>query len=184
MSKRGYGGWALPAAGAFAAGRNMYNAIKRSQTGAKSGSTKRTRSRGRAPLVRTRTRVSIHQRGRQSGQAGSFSSFFYGKRLVPKRAYNLYKGIAPQILQTNISGAAVTTSGKQNVFIVASAFCGNDVYPTQGIQPDLLTINNAISTLNGGNIARKMLLESVSGEVLLQNQSNMNTCVILYDVIA
>ena len=35
MAKRGYGGWALPAAGAIAAGRNMYNAIKRARTGAK-----------------------------------------------------------------------------------------------------------------------------------------------------
>ena len=29
MSKRRYGSWALPTAGAFAAGRNTYNAIKR-----------------------------------------------------------------------------------------------------------------------------------------------------------
>ena len=27
MSKRGYGSWALPAAGAIAAGHNLYNAI-------------------------------------------------------------------------------------------------------------------------------------------------------------
>ena len=184
MSKRGYGSWALPAAGAIAAGRNFYNAAKRARTGAKRSTRGRTRARGRAPPVRTRTKVSLHQRGKQCGQAGSFSSFFYGRRLVPKRLYTVYKAIAPQIYQTNISGYCPVTSGRQNNCIVASAFCGNNVYVTQGIQSDLLSINNAISTMNGGNVTRKFLLESVSGEVMLQNQTNMNTRVVLYDIIA
>ena len=88
MSKRGYGGWALPAAGAIAAGRNFYNAAKRARTNAKRPTRGRTRARGRGPPVRTRTKVSLHQRGKNCGQAGSFSSFFYGRRLVPKRLYN------------------------------------------------------------------------------------------------
>ena len=184
MSKRGYGSWAMPAAGAIAAGRNFYNAAKRARTGAKRSARGRTRARGRAPPVRTRTKVSLHQRGKQCGQAGSFSSFFYGRRLVPKRLYNAYKAIAPQIYQTNISGYCPVTSGKQNTCNVASAFCGNNVFVTQGIQADLLSINNAVNTMNGGNVTRKYLLESVSGEIMLQNQTNMNTRVILYDIIA
>ena len=79
MSKRGYGSWVLPAASAIAAGRNLYNAAKRARTGAKRSTRGRTRARGRAP-ARTRTKVSLHQRGRQTSQAGSFSFFFYGKR--------------------------------------------------------------------------------------------------------
>ena len=75
-------------------------------------------------------------------------------------------------------------SGKQVQQIVASAFCGNDVFPSQGVQPDLMSINSAINTQNGGNVTRKFLLESVSGEVMLQNQCNMNFRVILYDIIA
>ena len=183
MSKRGYGSWALPAAGAIAAGRNLYNAVKRARTGAKRSTRGRTRARGRAP-VRTRTKVSLHQRGRQSGQAGSFSSFFYGKRLVPKRLYTVYKAIAPQMYQTNCSGDCTAVSGKQGGTICFSAFCGKDVYTTAGIQPDLLSIENAINAQIGGNVTRKALLESVTGEVMLQNQCNMNVRVILYDIIA
>ena len=84
MPKRGYASWALPAAGANAAGRNFYNAAKCAQTGAKRSTRGRTRARGRGPPIRTRTKVSLHHRGKQMGQAGSFSSFFYRKRLVPK----------------------------------------------------------------------------------------------------
>ena len=76
MSKRGYGGWALPAAGAIAAGRNFYNAAKRARTNTKRPTRgRKTRARGRGPPVRSRTKVSLHQRGRQNGHAGSFSSF-------------------------------------------------------------------------------------------------------------
>ena len=46
MSKRGYGGWALPAAGAIAAGHNFFNAAKRAQTGAKRSTRGRTRACG------------------------------------------------------------------------------------------------------------------------------------------
>ena len=136
MAKRNYESWVLPAASAIAAGRNLYNAAKRARTGAKRPTRGRTRVRGRAPF-RTRTKVSLHQRGKQMGNAGSFSSFFYGKRPVPKRLYNVYKGVVSQIYQTNLSGIAACTSGKQQCYIVSSAFCGNDVYPAQGIQADL-----------------------------------------------
>ena len=34
MAKHGCGGWALPAAGAIAAGHNFYNAAKHARTGA------------------------------------------------------------------------------------------------------------------------------------------------------
>ena len=61
MSKRGYGGWALPAAGAIAAGHNFFNAAKRAQTGVKRPTRGRTRACGRAPPARTQTKVSLHQ---------------------------------------------------------------------------------------------------------------------------
>ena len=59
MAKREYGSWVLPAASAIAAGRNLYNAVKRAQTGAKRSTRGRTRARGRAP-IRTRTKISLH----------------------------------------------------------------------------------------------------------------------------
>ena len=37
--------------------------------------------------------------------------------------------------------------------------------------------------MNGVNVPRKFLLESVSGEIMLQNQTNVNTRVILNDII-
>ena len=184
MSKRGYGSWALPAAGAIAAGRNFYNAAKRARTGAKRSARGRTRARGRGPPVRTRTKVSLHQRGKQMGHAGSFSSFYYGRRLVPKRAYNAYKGVAAQMYQTNLAGQADCTSAHQQTYIVSSAFCGNGVYIGQGIQSDLASIETAVTTTIGGNVTKKILFESVAGETLLQNQCTMNVRVILYDVIA
>ena len=118
------------------------------------------------------------------GNTGSFSSFFYGRRLVPKRLYNAYKGVAAQLYHTNLSGIAACTSGKQQCYIVSSAFCGNDVYPAQGIQADLLSIENVLQTQLGGNSTKRVLFESVSGETLLQNQCNMNVQIILYDIIA
>ena len=42
----------------------------------------------------------------------------------------------------------------------------------------------AVTTQIGGNGTRKVLMESVTGETMLQNQCNMNVCVILYDIIA
>ena len=111
MLKRGYGSWAFPAAGAFAAGHNLYNAAKRTRTGTKRSTRGRTRACGRAP-VRTRTKILLHQCGKQSGQAGSFSSFFYGRRLVPKRQHNVHKAIAPEMYQTKITGDCVALSGK------------------------------------------------------------------------
>ena len=57
MSKRGYGSWALPVAGAIAAGHNLYNAVKRAQTGAKRSTRGRTRACGRAPPIRMRTKA-------------------------------------------------------------------------------------------------------------------------------
>ena len=118
------------------------------------------------------------------GNAGSFSSFFYGKRLVPKRLYNAYKGVVAQMYQTNLSGIAVCTSGKQQCYIVSSAFCGNDVYPAQGIQADLLSIENVLQGQLGGNSTKRVLFESVSGETMLQNQCSTNVRVIIYDIIA
>ena len=169
-------------AGAIAAGRNLYNAVKHAQTGAKRSARGRTRARGRAPVT-SRTKISLHQRGKQCGQAGSFSSFFYERRIVPKRLYNIYKAIAVQLYQTNVSGyCPVTSAGKHNNAIVASAFCGNNVFVAQAIQSDLPSMNHGISNMNGGYITRKFLLESISGEVMLQNQTNMNTRVILYDI--
>ena len=58
------------------------------------------------------------------------------------------------------------------------------MYPSQAIQPDLLSMSNAIFTKIGGNSTRRVLRESVSGEVMLHNQDNMNVRVILYDIIA
>ena len=156
MSKRGYGSWALPAAGAIAAGRNFYNAAKRARTGAKRSARGRTRGRGRAPPIRTRTKVSLHQRGRQIGNAGSFSSFIYGRRLVPKRLYNAYKAATSQMYQTNISGSCNVTSGVQSCMVVASAFCGNNVYSVNGIQPDLLSLSTALQGNIGGNSTKRV----------------------------
>ena len=183
MSKRGYGSWALPAAGAIAAGRNFYNAAKRARTGAKRSTRGRTRARGRGPPIRTRTKVSLHQSAKQSGHAGSFSNFYYGKRQCPKKVYNAYKGVAAQIYQTNVAGVLTCTSGVQNQTIVNSLYCGSDVYETTGVQADLEYIFNAIGTWNGGNATRRTLLETVSGETMLQNQCNVNVRVILYDII-
>ena len=45
MLERGYGLWAWPAAGAFAARCNLYNAAKRAQTCAKHLTEGRTRAR-------------------------------------------------------------------------------------------------------------------------------------------
>ena len=53
MVKRGYGGWALPAAGAIAANHNFYNAAKRARTSAKRPTRRRTRARGRGPPIIT-----------------------------------------------------------------------------------------------------------------------------------
>ena len=50
MSKRDYGGWALPVAGVIAAGRNFYNAAERAQTGSKRPTRGRTRAHGKAPF--------------------------------------------------------------------------------------------------------------------------------------
>ena len=50
MSKRGYGGWALPAAGVIAAGRNFYNAAKRAKTNPKRSTRGRTRTCRRTPI--------------------------------------------------------------------------------------------------------------------------------------
>ena len=55
---------------------------------------------------------------------------------------------------------------------------------TQGIQMNLLSIKNAINTSVGGNTTRKVLFELVSGEVMIQNQCNLNVRVIHYDDIA
>ena len=149
MAKRNYGTWVLPAASAIAAGRNLYNAAKRARTGAKRSTRGRTRARGRAP-VRTRTKVSLHQSAKQSGHAGSFSNFYYGKRQCPKKVYNAYKGVAAQIYQTNVAGVLTCTSGVQNFTCVNSLYCGSDVYETTGVQTDLEQIFNAIGSWNGG----------------------------------
>ena len=45
-------------------------------------------------------------------------------------------------------------------------------------------MNNAINTHNGTNSTQNIHLESVSGEVMLQNQANMNIRVVLYNIIA
>ena len=68
--------------------------------------------------------------------------------------------------------------------VVASAFCGNNVYSVNGIQPDLLSLSTALQGNIGGNSTKRVLYESVSGEVMLQNQDNMNVCIILYGIIA
>ena len=118
------------------------------------------------------------------GEAGSFSSFCSGRRLVPKRAYNAYKGVAAQMYQTNCSGVLDVTSGHQATAIVGSAFCGNGIYVNQGIQNDLASIETSVQTTIGGNVTKRVLFESVSGEIMLQNQCTMNVRVILYDIIA
>ena len=86
--------------------------------------------------------------------------------------------------QTNLAGSCNVISGVQTYCIVASTFCGNDVYPAQGIQSDLLAIENVLQTQLGGNSTKRVLFKSVSGETLLQNQCNMNVQIILYDIIA
>ena len=53
MSKRGYGGWALPAAGVIAAGRNIYNTAKHGRNSAKRSTRGRTRARGKDPPVQS-----------------------------------------------------------------------------------------------------------------------------------
>ena len=105
------------------------------------------------------------------GQAGSFSSFFDGKRFVPKRLHNAYKAVAAQMYQTNSSGVADTVSGKQQSYIVGSAFCGNGVYTGHYIQSDLASFETAVQNFVGGNARRKVLFESIC---------DMNIRVILY----
>ena len=132
-----------------------------------------------------RTKVSLHQHGRQIGNAGSFSSFIYGRRLVPKRLYNAYKAVSSQMYQTNISGSCNVTSGVHTGVIYRSkCFLRNNVYPSLAIQPYLLSTSNTINGSVGGNSTRKVLYQSVSGEVMLHNQDNMNVRVIPYDIIA
>ena len=108
-------------------------------------------------------------------QAESFSSFFYGKRLAPKRLYNAYKAVAAQIYQPNSAGIAESdvTSAHQATYIVGSAFCGNGVYTGHSIQSHLASIEAAVTTTIGGNTTKRILFESVSGEIMLQNQCNI-----------
>ena len=96
----------------------------------------------------------------------------------------MYIDISAQMYQTHVSGLAECTSGKQTAYLVGSAFCGNDMYVNQGVQLDLLSIENVVNTIFSGNATRKVLFESVSVEIMLQNQCYMNVCVIRYDIIA
>ena len=96
----------------------------------------------------------------------------------------MYKAIALQMYQTNYSAECVALSAIQGGTIVLSAYCGNNFFPTAGIQADLLSIENAVNNQIGGNSTRKVLMESVTGETMLQNQCNMNVNVIIYDIIA
>ena len=160
MATRKIGTWVLPAASAIVAGHNMYNAAKCAQTGSKHSTGGHTRARRRAH-VRTKTKVSVHQRGRQNAPAGSFSSFFYGRRLVPKRQYNAYNAIASQMHRTNVSGVAEVGSRHS-----IESF----------IHRDLSSKETGVAEVG----SRKVLFESVT----LQNQCNMNIHVILYDIIA
>ena len=76
--------------------------------------------------------------------------------------------------QTNSAGIADVTPGHQATYIVGSAFCGNGVYTGHSIQADLSSIETAVQTTIGGDTTKRVLFESVSGEIMLQNQCTMN----------
>ena len=60
----------------------------------------------------------------------------------------------------------------------------NEMFACQGVEMDLFTIFAVVLTAPGGNSTRKFLSESVSFEVMLQNQGDKNVHFIVYDTIA
>ena len=103
--------------------------------------------------LRNRTRVRLHQPVRQTGNGGSFSNFYYGRRRGPMTS--AFKANAANYYSINGASPINIGVGVQTVTTV------NCMYGAYGntVANDLQQLFNAVT---GGNLTNRMLLQSVS----------------------
>lgn len=111
----------------------------------------------------------LHQNAKVGGTGGTFSKFFYGKRKVPKGYRAVIKALKNNFFVSNESGRLNVGVGVQDAFYT-SFFRSGDV-------------TSIFSTFTLPNISR-VLLRSVSAELMITNQADSVCRVTLYDVIA
>lgn len=113
---------------------------------------------------------SIHQRVKNFGGAGSMSSFYYGKRRVPKGFRSIIKGLSKNYKVYNSTSRVASAVGAQAVDTLTSLYNVTEV--------------NAQLTAITANKTQKILLQSVTAVLEITNQTLSNVRVMLYDIIA
>lgn len=105
------------------------------------------------------------------GPGGSYSKFFYGKRMLPKGYRASYRAMAKNYQQICNSARVTGNVGVQTSAVLLTMFS----------QSDLNTINGH---LNAGNKTNRILYDSCSANVHFTNQDQGNVIFEIYDVIA
>lgn len=138
-----------PIAGALAAGAGAY---------------------GLSKFAKNRKKKSIHQKAINIGTPGSFSTFYYGKRKVP-RGYNSVKAaLAKNYKVLNGSQRCISSVGLQSANTLFSMFN----------QTDLIAMSALVNTSK----TNRYLAMSCTAEVMITNQELSSVRVTLYDVIS
>lgn len=113
---------------------------------------------------------SLHQPAKQSGQGGSFSNFFYGKRKLPKGYRSIKKAMSNNYVAINSATRITQTAGQQAVKSVQSLFNAGDL--------------STLSARIQNNQTNRFCAESCSSEIMITNQDLGNVKIMIYDLIA
>lgn len=117
------------------------------------------------------SKTKMHQSAKGvPGSGGTYSTFFYGRRKMPRAISTVYKQLAKNYRAMNGSVRLTASVGTQNVNTPNTMFS----------QSDLTTIAGLISA---SNTTRYCVL-SCSAELMLTNQDLANVRVYIYDIIA
>lgn len=104
------------------------------------------------------------------GHGGTYSSYYYTKRKMPRAFAVDKKALAKNYYVLNGYARQTGTVGQQSIGIVNTMFNYTDI--------------NAISQKISVNQTNKFLLKNCSAEVLMTNQDSGNAQIILYDIVA
>lgn len=126
----------------------------------------------RRTRTRTTTRRKLNQRALNLGTGGSFSKFFYGKRLLNPTLRTLYKKTNKNYWTVSDSSTIECSTGFQDFITPLTLFRHADLETLMGMMPQ--TTNNT----------NRVNFESASAELQISNMRNSNTRVVIYDIIA